>query len=351
MGTLGDIMGDDFEEKYEEKSQSRREEANKVEKEVLMEICYKAIEAGGFDGEEPRFRFDAGGITHDVLLMESPADDLQTFRWPLGDSAKTQGMFHLEDLFSLAFQENMLDLLDKIETDQYYLVVGKYEETTQSNSDGEEETYYNINPVRGILPLEAADKYASQYKNQMEGSSIQEQSQAQSGSSGDSESGSGGSTDSSDIDLGGSEDGGSSVSDDEIIEIFHLVADKSEQVMREVTQGDSDAMDQLSTVVSDNVDGDVTEERIFDVFEEAVEEIDGREEEDDSDDLDLGGIGGGETDSSDSQDDESESETEAEEDSEPEAPTAAAQATTDSNSGGDESSGDSDEETDVDSWF
>jgi hypothetical protein len=281
MSELGDIMGDDFEEEYQEKRSRRREEASKVDKPTLMEICYEAINNGGFKGEEPRFRFSGDSVDHDVLLMESPDDDLETFRWPLGDTAKTQGMFHVDELFSLAFQENMLDLLSKIETGEYYLVVGRYEERTETDSNGNEETYYNINPVRGIVPLSVGKKYADQYEDQMEGSSPEEQAeQQQSESSDDSD---------SDIDLSDADD--SSVSDDEIVQIFHAVGDKAADLLQSVVYGDSTSIDKLVTVTNNNLDGEADRERILDLFEEKVDNIDGRGEEEDDDDLDLGGLG------------------------------------------------------------
>ena len=281
MSELGDIMGDDFEEEYQEKRSRRREEASKVDKPTLMEICYEAINNGGFKGEEPRFRFSGDSVDHDVLLMESPDDDLETFRWPLGDTAKTQGMFHVDELFSLAFQENMLDLLSKIETGEYYLVVGRYEERTETDSNGNEETYYNINPVRGIVPLSVGKKYADQYEDQMEGSSPEEQAeQQQSESSGGSD---------SEIDLSDADD--SSVSDDEIVQIFHAVGDKAADLLQSVVYGDSTSIDKLVTVTNNNLDGEADRERILDLFEEKVDNIDGRGEEEDDDDLDLGGLG------------------------------------------------------------
>lgn len=278
MSELGDILGEEFEEEYEEKRQSRRQEASKVETPVMMEICYEAINNGGFKGEEPRFRFSSNTVDHDVLLMESPEDDLDTFRWPLGDTAKSQGMFHVDQLFSLAFQENMLDLLNKIETDEYYLVVGKYEETTQSNGSGEEETYYNINPVRGIVPLSVAKKYADKFEEKMGGSSIEEQSEEQNSSSSDDSS--------SDVDMGGLDDG---VSDKDIVEVFQGVGNKAPNVLEAVSEGDSDMMDKLVNVTNNNLDGDTDREHILDVFEDNVESIDGRGEDSD-DGLDLGGI-------------------------------------------------------------
>lgn len=332
MGKLGDILGDDFEEEYQSKRQQRREEVNKVEKPTLMEICYKAIEGGGFDGEEPRFRFDAGSTDHDVLLMESPDTDLQTFRWPLGDTAKTQGMFHLDQLFSLAFQENMLDLLDKIETDEYYLVVGKYEETTQTNSDGDEETYYNINPVRGIVPIEVAQQYSKKYEEQMQGTPVEEQSQQQS------ESDDGSDDSGSDVDLGGLGGDEPEVTDDDIIEVFHVVGDEAPSVLESVAGGDEDAIDKLCNVVQNNIDGDTDSEHILDVFEDEVQSIPGRNEEDEEEDdgIDLGGLDEGEDETSDD-------EPEVTDDPEP------AAATSDGSS---EPSGDnSEDESDVDDWF
>lgn len=311
MGKLGDIMGDDFENKYQKKSQERREEARKVSKETLMEIAYKAIHGGGFDGEEPRFRFDGENVDHDVLLMSSPEENLSKFQWPLGDDAKTQGMFHLDQLFSCAFQENMLHLLERIKTDEYYLVVGRYQEKTQTDSDGTEDVYYNINPVRGIVPLEVAKKYADEYESKMEGSSVEEQAKQQKEEmegSDDSE---------DDTDLSGLDGGGSEVSDDDIVSVFKAVGDQSPKVLEKVANGDSDTMDKLVEVTNNNLDGEASRERILDVFEDNVEEIDGRgeDEEDGDGDMDLGGLGDDDDSGSEDGSDDSEEEAETSDDS------------------------------------
>ena len=311
MSELGDIMGEEFEEEYQEKANEARQEARKVSTEMMMEICYEAINNEGFKGEEPRFRFAGENVDHDVLLMESPEDDLETFRWPLGDDAKTQGMFHLEQLFSLAFQENMLDLLSKIETDTYYVVVGDYEETTQQQGDGTEETYYNINPVRGIVPLPLAKEYADEYESQLESTSVEEQSEQQSSSS----NGSG-----SDIDLGGDSD--TSVSDEDIVGVFQAIGNKDggEAILQGVSDGSGDETDKLVSLTQENVDGDVGRERVLDVFEDQVEEIDGRGEDDDSGmDLDLGSDSDDDSDdSSDEAESESSDDSGSEDDDEPE---------------------------------
>jgi hypothetical protein len=332
MGKLGDILGSEFEEDYEEKRNQRRDEANKVDKSTLMEICYKAIEGGGFDGEEPRFRFDAGDIDHDILLMESPDTDLQTFRWPLGDSAKTQGMFHLNQLFSLAFQENMLDLLDKIKVGEYYLVVGRYEETTQSKSDGKEETYYNVNPVRGIVPIEVAQQYSQEYESNMSGTSVEEQSEEQSSSAGD-----GGGSDSG-VDLGGLGEDEPETTDEDIIEVFRVVGDQAPSVLESVASGDEDAMEKLCTVVRTNTDTGVEDERTLDVFEDNVESIPGRHEDEDSDGdgIELDGLEGDSSGPSDSN-------TEADTDPASDSPT--------EDTDTEVSDTDSDGESDVEEWF
>jgi hypothetical protein len=290
MSELGDIMGEEFEEEYQEKANEARQEARKVSTELMMEICYEAVNNGGFKGEEPRFRFAGENVDHDVLLMESPEDDLQTFRWPLGDDAKTQGMFHVEQLFSLAFQENMLDLLSKIEVDTYYLVVGEYEETTQQQGDGTEETYYNINPVRGIVPLTLAKEYADEYESQLESTSVEEQSQQQS-SDNDSDSG---------ISL--DDDSSDEVTESDVAEIFQAIGNDNKEVLEKVAAGNSEITDKVVSKTQNELAGDADREYILDVFEDSVTDIDGRGEEEDDDigiDLDSDSDSDDETESSD----------------------------------------------------
>lgn len=321
MSELGDIMGDEFESEYQEKRQQAREEASKVDKEVLMEIAYEAINNGGFKGEEPRFRFSGPNVQHDVLLMESPDRDLQKFRHQLGDDAMTMGMFHLDTLFSIVFQSNMIDMLDKIEEDEYYLVAGRYQEKTQTNGSGEEETYYNINPVRGIVPLSIAKKYADKYEEKMAGSSVEEQSEEQNTESSD-----------DDMDLGGLDDD-EGVSDDEIIAVFKEIGSQAEDVLKAVASGEEDMMDKLVNVTNNNLSGEADREHILDVFEDNVDEIEGRgeEEEEEDDGMDLGDLGG-----------DSDDEEESEEDD-----------VTPTDDGGDEEeeSADDDEDSDPSDWF
>ena len=296
MSKLGDIMGEEFEEKYEENSASNQE-ASKVEQATMMEICYEALNNEGFKGDEPRFRFSGESVNHDVLLMESPDENLDTFQWDLGDTAKTQGMFHMgNQLFSCAFQENMLDLLNKIEVGEYYVVVGQYQEKTEEQGDGTTETYYNINPVRGIVPLEVAKKYADKYEEQLESTSVEEQAQQQKSESSDADSGG--------IDIGG-DDGDDTVDDSEILDLFQ---EAGKEALQSVSDGDKDTIDKVVTAVQDNTSGSVDRERILDLFEDEVAEIDGRGEEDDSG-IDIGG-----SDDGDEEDDEPE-ETESSDDS------------------------------------
>lgn len=296
MSELGDIMGEEFEEEYQEKA-NNRDEARKVNTEVMMEICYEALNNDGFKGEEPRFRFAGESVDHDVLLMESPDDDLQTFRWPLGDSAKTQGMFHLDQLFSLAFQENMLDLLGKIETGEYYVVVGEYEETKEEQGDGTSETYYNINPVRGIVPLAVGKKYADKFEEQLESSSVEEQSEDQSS---ESINGSG-----ADIDLG--DDSEPEVTDSDVMGVFKGLRSEAPEILEGVAEGDDESMDKIVPVVNNNIEGSTDEEHVFDVFEDKIESIPGRGEDDEDSGIDLGGVG---EDTEESEDDDTEDEME-----------------------------------------
>jgi len=301
MSKLSDIMGDEFAQKYESKREERREQARRVGKETLMEICYQAIEGGGFDGEEPRFRFDADEIDHDVLLMESPSQDLQKFRHQLGDDAMTLGMFHLDQLFSCAFQNEMLDLLDKIEKDEYYVVVGRYQEKTQEDGSGKSQTYYNINPVRGIVPIEVARQYSDNYKEQLEGATVEQQAEEQQAEVEEDE------DDDSDVDLGGISEEESGVDRDKIIKVFHAIGTDAPEVLEAVADGEQDAMDKLVAVSNNNLDSDADRERILDIFEEEVEEIPGRgeDEEDEDDGIDLGGIGADEEEDSSSDDENS----------------------------------------------
>lgn len=302
MSELGDVLGDDFEEKYESKTQQRREEANKVDKETVKKICYKAVEGDGFDGEEPRFTYEGGEVPHDVLLMESPDQDLQKFRHNFDNGGVSLGMFHLGELFSCAFNEDMLDVVDQIEQDTYYIVIGRYQEKRDTDGSGNERVYYNINPVRGIVPLPQAKKFSEEYSKKMSGSSVEEQAQEQT----QEESGSSSSDD------GGDED----TLDEDILKVLRHVAKEKESVIKAVADGDSDSLESLVGVVNNNISQSATEEDVVRVFEAEIEEIDDEEEEEE-DDFGLDGLGD-EDDSDESETSDPEPETEETDDSDEE---------------------------------
>lgn len=287
MGKLGDVLGEDFEQDYKKTTQQRREESNKVTQETLKEICYKAINGGGFKGEEPRFTFDAGSVDHDVLLMESPQQDIDKFIHSFEDGGMSVGMFHMGTLMNGSFNDDMVDLVDKIKEDEYYLVVGRYVEKTEMDGDGNEKTYYNISPVRGILPLTKAKSFAQKFEEDKEGTSIDEQKQDQSGDGGDSDSnGSSGSIDINDSDSDGP-------SDEDVLNVLEAIAGSNGDVIKATAEGDMDSLDRIVSTVNDNVEGDVTQDHVVDVFESEVGEIDWPEEDDDDDDsLDLGSLDG-----------------------------------------------------------
>jgi len=279
MGKLGDVFGDDFEDEYEQKEQQRQERMSKADKEDVMEACWHAVHGDGFDGEEPRFTFDAGEVEYDVLLMNSPENNMDNFIYDLPDSfgasGKSLGMFHLGELFSCSFIEDMADLIVKIEEDEHYIVLGTYQE---NESDGE--TYYNVSPVAGIVPIAKAKDYADKVDDQMEGSSIQEQAEEQSSTD-----------DSSDDDFDLDEDGDDSQpSEEDVMSVFKAVRDKKAQILRDVSDGDEEALTKLTKFVNKNTSGGASEEYVADTYEDNIDSIDGRGEDDEEEDdeFDLG---------------------------------------------------------------
>lgn len=273
MSKLGDVFGDDFEQKYNQKEQMRQERRRKVGKEDLMEVCWHAVNGDGFDGEEPRFTFDAGEVEYDVLLMQAPENNMSKFIHGFGDDGKTLGMFHLGELFSCAFLGDMKQLIGKVEEGEHYIVVGTYQE---NESNGE--TYFNINPVAGIAPIGQAKSYADKVDEQMEGSSIQEQAQEQSGESDESSDGG------DDFDL---DDESSEPDESDVMKVFEAVSNKKAQIIRDVAGGDNDSLAKLTKFVNKNTSGGADEDYVADIFEENIDSIDGRGD-DDEDEFDLG---------------------------------------------------------------
>jgi len=321
MGDLSEVFGEDFEQEYQSESQKRREKQNKVDKETLKKICYKAVKGGGFKGSEPRFVYEGDAIPHDVMLMQAPESKFSKFKHPFKNGGMSVGMFHLEEVFSCAFNEDMMSIVEKIEEGEHYIVVGNYEEKKDIDGSGNENVYYNVNPVRGIVPVKVAKKYAEEYDEKRQGTSVDEQLEDQGqeveGSNDDEE----------DIDL---DSGSDEPSDSDILKVLKLVADKKEHVIKSVADGDADSLSKLVGVVDNNVEGEVTEDHVRTVFESEITEIEDEEEEDD--DLDMGGLG--------LDDDEDSSDNKQEEEPEPE-PEDTSEAESD----------DEDNEDSVDDWF
>lgn len=332
MSKLGDIMGDEFADKYENNRQAAEERRRKVSQETMMEICYEAINNGGFEGDEPRFRFEDEEVTHDVALMESPQSQMEKFIHELGQSGgMSMGMFHMGDLWSCVFNDDMVEMVDKIEEDEYYVVVGRYTENIENAGTDNEEKYINISPTRGIVPIEVAKEYADKYGSALSGTDSNTQAEQQNQTS----------------DSGSSDDSAST--EERVLQVFEAVGNKKPEVLEGTSNGDEDAMEALTTVVNNNVSESVDRETILDVFEDNVEDIDGRGEEEDGDDLDIStdDIMGGA--SSDSDDDDSEDSADNSADDEP----VEATADTDGSSTSEDTStsDDSGSGSSVDSWF
>jgi len=282
MTDLGDVFGDDFEQKYNQKEQMRQEQRRKVKKESLMEACWHAVEGEGFEGEEPRFTFDAGEVEYDVMLMQAPENNMSKFIHEFGDDGQTLGMFHLGELFSCAFLGDMQDLIGKVEEGEHYIVVGTYQENPKDNSN---EVYYNINPVAGIAPIAQAKKYADKMDEQMQGSTIEEQADQQSE---DEETDTSDDEDDEDeMDLDGLDDDDDMPDEEDVVKVFKVVSNKKEQIIRDVAGGDADALEKLTGFVNKNTSGGATEDYVADTFEEHIQEIEGRGE-DEEDEMDLG---------------------------------------------------------------
>jgi len=294
MSDLGDVFGSDFEKKYNQKEQMRQEQRRKVDKESLMEACWHAVEGDGFDGEEPRFTFDAGEVEYDVLLMQAPENNMQKFIHEFGDDGQTLGMFHLGELFSCAFLGDMQKLISKVEQGEHYIVVGTYQENPKENSS---EVYYNINPVAGIAPIAQAKKYADKMDEQMQGSSIQEQAEQQS----EDEQIDDTDDEDDDMDLDGLDDEDDKPDEEDVVKVFKVVSNKKEQIIRDVAGGDDNALEKLTGFVNKNTSGNATEEYIADTFEEHIQDIEGRGE-DEEDNMDLGDLDDDEDDNDDEMD-------------------------------------------------
>lgn len=265
MSELGDVLGSDFESKYEETTQRNRQTKVSVDKETVMAICDKAINGDGFDGENPRFRYTGAELPHDVLLMETYDGDLGKFKNSFENGGMSLGMFHLDNLMSCAFNEDMLDVVDKIEPDSYYIVIGTYEEK-KVQKDGNEKTYYNVNPVRAVVPLHRAKKLANEYEGTTDGSSVEEQRDDQQGSSSGPD------------------------KDDLILKVLNKIAEKKEDLITQTADGDETALQKITTIANNNLDPEITQSDIVRVFEAEIGEIDDGEDEEEEDDFDLGGL-------------------------------------------------------------
>lgn len=290
MSELEEVFGDDFASEYESERQERRSKRNKVDQETVKDICYAAIQGSGFKGSEPRFRYEGDAVPHDVLLMQAPETKIEKFKHSFANGGMSLGMFHLEEIISCAFNEEMIEVIDRIEEGKHYIVIGNYEEKAETDGSGETKVYKNINPVRGIVPVSVAKKYAEEHDEDMQGTSVEEQREQQSGSSTES-------TDTEESTDDDPEEEEESLGE-QIVTVLEFVANKKPEVIRAVAEGDQDALTKLVGVVDNNVSGDVSEDHVVQVFESEIQEIEDDEEEED-DGLDMGGLGIDEDDESD----------------------------------------------------
>ena len=303
---LSEVFGDDFAQDYQSERQEREQARRRVDEETLKEICFKAVQGDGFSGSEPRFTYTADAVDHDVFLLQAPENKFEKFKNPYDDGGMSVGMFYVgDDIYSCSFSEDMMQLVEKIEEGKHYIVIGNFEEA-RVEKGGETNIYFNLNPVRGIVPVKVAKKWAQQRSEEKSGSSVEEQKEDQ-----------------------GVDDSESSaeVTDSDIMNVFNAVKKRKSEVLRNVADGDEEALSKLTALADNNLDGDVTEEHVREVFESEIEEID--DGEDEEDDMDLGDLDT----SSDDEDDSSEEES-SDDETEPE-----------------ESESDDEDEDGIDDWF
>jgi hypothetical protein len=153
MGQLAAVFGESFENEYIAERDKQQHEDSRLDDETKEKICHKAICSGEFDGDDPRFTFQNDGVEHDVVLMESPEQNLGKFIHTYEDGGMSVGMFHLSELWSCNFDKERVDLVEQIKMDQYYLVIGECTEKATTSTRGKERIYKNISQVRDLIPL------------------------------------------------------------------------------------------------------------------------------------------------------------------------------------------------------
>lgn len=161
MDELIDAYGEDFVSDLKGTIAERREQRNSLTDEDRIGIADKAINQGAFAEGDPKFQYtNDNGITHDVLLMESPNPESKpwySMANKLDSGAVTLPLLYLGEFMSCLFNDP--DIPKEMEEGEWYIVAGRMTQW----EDQQGNMHDQVSPVRGVLTHDEAVKLAEKY--------------------------------------------------------------------------------------------------------------------------------------------------------------------------------------------
>ena len=159
MDELIDAYGEEFVSGLKSTISEKQAEREQVSDRAKAGIANKAINEQAFGSGDPMFQYtdEETGITHDVLLMETPDPDSKTFysmMRELDSGAVTAPLLYLGQFYSCLFNDP--DLPKSLEPGHWYIIIGELTQWT----DDQDKTHDQVSPVRGVMTNQEAKELA-----------------------------------------------------------------------------------------------------------------------------------------------------------------------------------------------
>lgn len=159
MDDLIDTYGEEFVNGLKQTISEKQAEREQVSDRAKIGIADKAINEQAFGSGDPMFQYtdEETGITHDVLLMETPDPESKTFYSMMNEldsGAVTAPLLYLGQFYSSLFNDP--DLAKSLEPGNWYIIIGELSQWT----DDQDKTHDQVSPVRGVMTNQGAKELA-----------------------------------------------------------------------------------------------------------------------------------------------------------------------------------------------
>lgn len=159
MDELVDTYGEEFVQGLKGEIAQRQAERESVSDNAKLGIADMAVNEQSFGAGDPTFQYtdDETGITHDVLLMQTPDPESKTFysmMRELDSGAVTAPLLYLGEFYSCLFNDP--DMPKALEPGEWYIVIGELGQW----EDDQGRTHDQLSPVRGVMTQQEAKQLA-----------------------------------------------------------------------------------------------------------------------------------------------------------------------------------------------